>query len=212
MIAALRQIQIDRFNRACAVIGLAFLFITVGLRYAIYAHRGIDQSQDFAQYYMGGLIALHGEWDSLYPIPKPGAPTNAGFSDSSDLHRRYLELAHERGVGDFSMRFMQPPPAALIFLPLALLSFRISHLLWTILLILAAWGVARQAGRIHALCLGVRTRWIGVLMLLICLSPQAHRWVRVGNLSVLIAWLIGFTVLEIAKRDSPRAALSLVLG
>jgi len=212
MIDALRNIETDRFNRACAWIGLAFLLLTVGARYALYAHRGIDQSQDFAQYYMGGLVALHGEWSSLYPIPKPGALTNAGFFDASDLHPRYLELAREHRVGDFSMRYMQPPPAALIFMPLALLPYRLSHLLWTALLIFAAWGVARQAGRIHAICSGRRTKWIGVLMLLICLSPQAHRWVRVGNLSVLMAWLIGYAVIEIARRDSPRAAIALVIG
>src|SRR5207248_9678965 len=96
--------------------------------------------------------------------------------------------------------------------PLAPFPNRISHLARPILLILAACGVARQAGNFHAISLGRSTKWIGVLMLLVCLSPQAHRWVRVGNLSVLIAWLIGFTVLEVAHRDGPRAAVSLVLG
>jgi hypothetical protein len=201
-----------RFNRVCGVIGLAFLLLSVGVRYAQYAHRGIDQSQDFAQYYMGALMALSGEWDAMYPIPRPGALTNAGFSDSSDLHQRYLELAKSRGVGDFSMRFMQPPPCALLLAPLALLPYRASHLCWTLLLIVAAWGVARQAGEFHARALGRVTRWVGVLILLVCLSPQAHRWVRVGNLSVLIAWLIGFAVLEISRRDSARAAAAIVVG
>ena len=111
MIKASQNIETTRFNRRCAAIGLVFLVLTVGARYALYAHRGIDQGQDFAQYYMGGLIAVHGEWDSLYPIPRSGALKNAGFSDSSDLHPRYQELSRTNGVGDFSMRFMQPPPA-----------------------------------------------------------------------------------------------------
>src|SRR5262245_27368600 len=172
MIRALQNIDTNRFNRACAAIALAFLILTQAARCARDMRMTVAPGQDFAQYYMGGLIAMNGEWDVLYPIAHPGALNNAGFSGSSEVHERYRQLANEHGIGDFSMRFFQPPPAALLFVPLALLPYRASLLLWTALLILTTWGVAMEAGQMHAIALGRRTKWIGALMLLICFSLQ----------------------------------------
>jgi hypothetical protein len=79
MMNRLRQLDAKCFNRCCALAGLLFLLLGVGAKYVTYARRGLPQAQDFGQYYMGGLMALHGEWDALYPVPRQGALTNAGF-------------------------------------------------------------------------------------------------------------------------------------
>jgi len=152
MIARILQSDPRRFDRTCAAIGLAFLLLTQLGKWALYQHRGLSQAQDFSQYYMGGVMGLRGEWDALYPKPVPGARHNAGFEDSSTLLPKYRDAAIQRGVGEGSYRFMQPPPAALLFVPLALLPLKTAHLVWIILLTFAAWGVALQAGEIFRMC------------------------------------------------------------
>src|SRR4051812_23155315 len=79
MIRKLSQLDVRLFNRACAAVALAFLLIAVMGKYIVYERRGIEQTADFGQYYMGGVMALRGEWDALYPSPRPGAVVNAGF-------------------------------------------------------------------------------------------------------------------------------------
>jgi hypothetical protein len=212
MMKRLRQLDAKCFNRACAKAGLLFLLLGVGAKYVTYARRGLPQTQDFSQYYMGGMMALHGEWDSLYPIPRRGALTNAGTGDASDLRERYRRRALAAGVDADSYRFIQPPPCALLFVPLAMMPFKTAHIVWTLLLIAAAVGVAVQASRVLELSLSRATKWGGVLILLICLSPQAFRWVRVGNVSLIVAWLIGYTTIELVRRDGARGAAALVAG
>lgn len=212
MIAGILQSDARRFNRTCAVIGLAFLLLTQLGKWALYQHRGLSQAQDFSQYYMGGVMALRGDWDALYPEPIPGARHNAGFEDSSTLLPKYRDAAIERGVGEGSYRFMQPPPAALLFVPFALLPLKTAHLTWIILLTIAAWGVALQAGEMFRVCANRVSQWSGLLIVLVCISPQAHRWVRVGNLSVAMAWLTGFIVLKTARRDSVGAGAAMTVG
>ncbi len=159
--------------------------------------------QDYPQYYMGGVIALNGAWDSMYPIPNPGSHTNPGFVGNSTLRPGYLALALSHGVTEESVRYMQPPPLTLFLIPLAILPLKLSYYIWVLLLILCAWGIGRQAGIIFEMSLGRSSHGFGLLVLLICLSPQAHRWIRVGNMSVIIGWLIGFAVIELVRRDEP---------
>jgi hypothetical protein len=70
-----------RFNRICLVAGLLFLLVSQGAKWVQYDRRHVSQTQDFDQYYMGGVIARHGAWDALYPIPRdgmnPGEPENS---------------------------------------------------------------------------------------------------------------------------------------
>jgi hypothetical protein len=202
----------DRFNRACKIAGLAFLLVTLGARTAWFEYRNLRWAGDYPQYYMGGVIALYGAWDSLYPIPRADSRTNPGFAENSELRPRYRELQRQAGLPEDAVRYMQPPPLALLLVPLALLPFKVSLYLWVILLILAAWGIGLQAGRIFAMSLGRDTRAAGWIVLLVCVSPQAHRWVRVGNMSVLIGWLIGYATLELVRRDTVRGALAVVVG
>ena len=212
MLRRIRQLDVAVFNKCCSAIGLAFLLLTIGAKPHVYEHRHLPQMQDYPQYYMGGMVALHGAWDSMYPIPNPGSHTNPGFVGNSTLRPGYRDLALSHGVTEESVRYMQPPPLALVFIPLALMPLKLSYYVWVVLLIFAAWGIGRQAGTILELCLGRPTHGFGLLVLLICVSPQAHRWVRVGNMSVLVGWLIGYAVIELVRRDGPRGAVAMMLG
>jgi hypothetical protein len=51
-------------------------------------------------------------------------------------------------VTEESVRYMQPPPLSLLLIPLALMPLKLSYFVWVLLLILAAWGIGRQAGMI----------------------------------------------------------------
>jgi hypothetical protein len=201
-----------RFNRNCAVIGLLFLLISVGAKTAWYEHKGLPQSPDFPQYYMAGRIALTGAWDSLYPIPKATSRTNPGAWADSDMRPRYAQLGAQAGLSPAANRYIQPPPLALLMIPMALIPAALSYWFWLILLAFAAWGVGLEAAKIYSLSRGRIDRVAGILTLLICISPQAFRWVRVANMSVLVGWLIGYVTLELAQRDSVRGAAALALG
>jgi hypothetical protein len=206
------EIAIARFNRNCAVIGLLFLLVTVGGKTAWYEHKGLPQSPDFPQYFMAGRIALAGAWDSLYPIPLATSRTNPGAPQDSDMRPRYAQLCAESGLSAGANRYIQPPPLALVLIPLALVPAGVSYWLWLMLLALAAWGVGLQAAKIYSISRGHMDRFAGVLTLIICVSPQAFRWVRVGNMSVLVGWLIGYVTIELVRRDSVGSAAALALG
>src|SRR5205823_7329859 len=114
---------------------------------------------------MRGLIALHGAWASMYPIPNPGSHTNPGFVGNSTLRPNYRELALSHGVSEESVRYMQPPPLAILLVPLALLPVKASYFCWVALLILTTWGIGRQAGKIFEMSLGRASRGSGVMLL-----------------------------------------------
>jgi hypothetical protein len=207
------SIETRRFNRICSILALLFLIVTIGAKTAWYEHKGLPQWQDFPQYYMGGVVALHGAWDSMYPIPVPGRSVNPGFVGDSVLRPGYRDLTHRVGVTEESVRYMQPPPLTLVLIPLALLPLKACWYAWEILLVLGTWAIGHQAAKVHALLANTQSKAQGALVLLICCSPQAHRWIRVSNCSVVIGWLIGAAVLElIRRRDGIRGALILTLG
>jgi hypothetical protein len=97
MLSYLRNLEVSRFNRLCSILGLAFLLLVIGGKCAVYEHKNIPQMQDYPQYYMGGLIAREGAWDSMYPIPNPGSTTNPGFVGNSELRPGYRALALSTG-------------------------------------------------------------------------------------------------------------------
>jgi hypothetical protein len=212
MIASMQKLSCNHFNRICAVLGLLFLMLVVGGRTTWQEHRGGTLMQDFPQYYMGGMIARHGAWDAMYPTPLPQSRTNPGFTGESKMHPQYRALEARAGVPDESVRFIQPPPMSLLLLPLALLPYKLSYFVWLGLLILAAWGIALQAGTILRMCLGRSSRGIGLLIIAICISPHALRWVRVANISAIVGFLLGVVAIELARRDSIRGATAMVAG
>jgi hypothetical protein len=183
------------------------------VKWVQYDRQHLPQTQDFDQYYMGGVIARHGAWSDLYPIPRAGM--NPGEPENSTLRPRYLELARQYGFDEQGggTRYMQPPPFALLFVPLTFLPLRIAHALWIVILCFATWGIARQSARAHQLCSGRSDYVIGLIILAICFSLQAHRWTRVGNMSAIIGWLVGYIGLALASdHQGVRPAVAIVIA
>src|SRR6266481_2570891 len=87
------------FNRACYA--FAFLWIAaslfLSLRVARIEHAG-HEYHDFSQFYLGGLIARHGAWDALYPIPHKDSAHNPGEGADSDMRPEYARLGAAAGV------------------------------------------------------------------------------------------------------------------
>lgn len=194
------------FNRACAAAALLFLVATLGAKQYFR-----PSEQDFTQYYMGALLARHAAWDALYPDPIPGLTQNLGAPENSTLKPRAAALAEAASV-PHGTRFMQPPPFALLTAPLGFLPHTQARTIWYAAAILAAWGISLQAGRIYSICDARTTRTVGVLILLVALSPQAHRWVRSQNFSAMTGLLIGWAVIELFRRDSARGGIAICLG
>jgi hypothetical protein len=195
-----------RFNRACAVLALAFLAVTIVGKLLWHW-----SNQDFPQYYMGGVMARLGEFDSLYPFPKPGGLRNPGFIEDSDMKPRYAAEAEKRGVGQ-QVRYMQPPPFALLLIPLSFLTYTQGYFVWTIAMMLCTWWIALQASAVYRACLGRVTHGAGILTLLVATSPAAHRWIRVQNMSPLIGALIGAALLGLLRKTPARVAVATWLG
>jgi len=209
------------FRRRCAIAGLIFLLVTQFGKLAWYDYTHRTNTLDFPQYYMGGVIARSGAWDSLYPVPIPGSNVNAGYLLGSTMRPRYVQLADQYHV-DVSRnvpRFIQPPPAALLFVPLTLFPMRVSLYFWAMLLTLSCWGISLHAATIYEACAAdaaVHTpsssagRWLaprlgGLLILLICVSPLVHRGVREFNVNPILGYLIGLVVVCLIRRHGPIA-------
>jgi hypothetical protein len=77
------------FRQRCAIVGLLFLLVSQFGKLIWYDYTHRTYTFDFNQYYMGGMIARAGAWDSLYPIPIPGSNVNVGYSEGSTLRPRY---------------------------------------------------------------------------------------------------------------------------
>jgi hypothetical protein len=197
---------LSSFNRGCAVIAGVWL---VGA--SVLGQWLRPNPLDFGQFYMGGVVARHGAWDALYPIPLPTAWKNPGEPNTSTMRPRYAELARERGVGDTN-RFMQLPPNALLYAPIALFGYRPALVVWTGLMALCAWGVAMQAGRMYEILAGRSTRMSGAVVLVIACSPTMFRAARAGQVSPLVGLCIGATALALARRQDVRGGLAMCIG
>jgi hypothetical protein len=160
---------------------------------------------------MGGVIARTGAWPSLYPIPHPDSPYNPGLKDDSDRRPAYAVLSDDLGVGD-DPRFIQPPPDALLFAPLALLSYHKAFWVWVIISCACAWGIAVLAGRFYELADGQPSRGPGAVTLLVAFSFITYNTLRALNMEAPIALLLALATLELLRRDSVNGACSLVLG
>ena len=203
--------KIFRFNLICAIVGLVGLNVLVLNKQFRFHRLGLPQAQDFPQYYMAAVMVLHGEWDSLYPIPT-NPLANPGSSLNSEMRPRYAELAAERGVGN-EVRFISPPPVALLLVPIALLPYWPAHLVWTVVISTCIWIISLQTGWLYDFLIGRRSRAVGWFCLFICLSPQAFRWARVGNMSIMLGVMIGIAILDLLhRRKGFRAAIPLALG
>lgn len=149
--------------------------------------------QDFAAFYMGGLLASRGQWNLLYPVPDPTSPYYVGVHGT--FKPEHQALADERGVQALCP-FLQPPWNAIAFIPLGVLPFRVAHGIWWALLAIGVLAGAWASGRAYELCLGRRSRAAGVIMLATVCSPLIYRSIRVSNVSPLVAGCVGVALLS----------------
>src|SRR5437868_3491943 len=97
---------IARFNRWCYAIATLWVIVSLFASLRIWRIEATDREyHDFSQFYMGGLIARHGDWDALYPIPHPSSLNNPGEWADSDMRPEYARLAAAAGVPAKSLRF-----------------------------------------------------------------------------------------------------------
>ncbi len=194
------------FNRLCAAIAMAWLASTVTLAQLYKPNMG-----DFGAYYMGAVMARHGQWSSLYPEPVLGANCIIGEPSGSTPSAEYRRLAQQHGVGD-TYRFMALPHVALLMAPLAWLDYRTAHWVWLGLSLLAAWYAILAAGRVLELLEGRPTRFSGLLVLALAVSPLAHRCIRVCNVSCVVAMLAAVALMGMLRYRPARTAVAAVVG
>ncbi|MBM3288407.1 MAG: DUF2029 domain-containing protein, partial [Candidatus Eisenbacteria bacterium] len=197
---------VARFNRLCSALAAGWMLLILA---SVFIRP--PGTRDFGQYYMGGLIARLGEWNSLYPIPHPDAKANAGWQAYSTMHPVYADLARRHGVGDVN-RFIHPPPWALVFVPLSLLGYEWAFRVWIVLMLACVWGVAFLSGALAEIVAGRPSRLRGLLILIVAASPLSYRVVRTGNISALVALSVAVTILGIARSQTMRGAIAIVVG
>ena len=188
----------ERSYRLCALAALLWVLVVPVGRYM-----SNPVPYDFTQYYMGGVIALEGEWDALYPHPNIESEYNAGYPVGSTPTETYRRLAREHGVPD-SYRFTQTPTIALLYAPLGAMPFEAAYFTWVMLLGLACWLSALCAGEIARQLRPERARRAldGVLVLGICLSPLTYATIRTANVSAYTGLGVGTVLLAMrARRD-----------
>ena len=199
--------SVIQFNRGCALIAGLWLLIVTPVSLRLWP----TGEGDFPQFYMGGVMARLHAWDSLYPIPNLGSHNNAGMETDSAMRPRYAMEAERRGVGD-RLRFIQPPPVALLLMPLGYLSYHRAFELWTLMLVVSAWGVALLAGKIHEILQGEATKATGLLIFFVASSPLMLHAIWVANMTIPVALLIGIAMLQLVRRADASSALAIVLG
>jgi hypothetical protein len=190
-----------------AAISLLILSTIVAFRTA----RNPRQFADFPQYYMGGLMIRLGHAEALYPIPYPNVPWNAGYPSGSSPRTQYNEIAKQYGVPDAN-RFIQLPPAAVVYVPLSLLPIQVAHCVFLGALTLCGWWAAMQGGECYERLLGVPSKGKGWLVFFITTSPLLVLSVRGGNTTLLTAPLFGAGINGILNRHDARAGWTACLG
>lgn len=192
-------------------IGRAVLLVWmlgVVLPYVLSAHEHVD----FPQLYMAGTIAVEGQWDALYATPLPDAELNPAYPTASTAHPEYLRLAEERGVPPESLRYIYPPPAALLCWPLGLVDYATAVIGAAILSCLTIWLVGIQAGLVYRHFAGRPSRVELVLGVLACICPAMINGTRALNIAMVSAALIGLAVLSLLRPLHLHAPWSLALG
>jgi hypothetical protein len=211
-----------QFNRGCAA--AAGLWLVLAVPAVIHgapewkhkpllgraAQWDVDKG-DFPQFYMGGVMARMRAWDSLYPIPNPGSRNNAGMPADSAMRPRYAAEAERRGVGD-RLRYIQPPPVALLLLPMGYLSFHRAFQVWTLLLIACGWGIAVLTGKSFEILHRRPTRGAGLIILLVALSPLMLHAIVIANMSVPVGLCIAVALLGLLRQRDAMPAAAIVLG
>lgn len=207
-----RRFTVERFNRLCIILAALWLIVTIPLGLVLR-----PTWNDFSQFYVGGFLARHGQWKALYPVPTPGCLDNAGLITHSYGKPGWLAVCRAHGIADYT-HFILPPPSALLFTPLSMLSYQHAFWTWIAILIASVWGVAVISGRIYRQVSGAPSRIEGLLALAIAISPMTARSIRIANVSPPIAFMISGALLALlspqdnSRQTSLAGALSLFLG
>jgi len=194
------------FNPLCNFAAFTFLMAS-----AIHGICSRPVTNDFGQYYMGGLIAREGQWDSLYPIPKPGSEDHPGYPHASILRPKYAELMRAAGVDD-NARFILAPPVALLCIPFTLINYKAANGVWVLLMSVCLWLVALQAARIYRNLQHRPSRVEGLLVVFIACSPLCRFAMRIGNVTPFVGLCVGAAAIGLIGEDRIRSPLGLVLG
>jgi hypothetical protein len=195
------------FHRRCALVALFWLAAIVPIR----AHFNDPGTSDFEAYYMGGALAMRGQWDALYPVPRADSTVNPTLASASIIKQEYRDVAAEVNAGTTYL-YVQPPPVALLYAALyGWLPLRTAHLLHTLLSILAAWATCLVAGRVVTLLRPSAGRLAGWSILLIAFAPLTLAAIRVANVSVILGALLGAGLLGLLRRGSPALAAAALL-
>lgn len=188
-----RRVSPALYHATCAV--AAAVVFAVSIRQGA----GAPPTIDFRQYYGAALVARAGAWDELYPVPTPGGTRNAG--EDAVASPRYRELSEAAGV--LPQNFIQPPPCAFLYLPLAWLDYRTAEWVWRLAGTLAVWAAALIAGRIARVVGGAagptvaETATVGLVCL--CVWKSVNPLID-GNVSPFIGLAIAAALLAIVQR------------
>lgn len=158
---------------------------------------------DLPQYYMGGSIALTGNYNALYPVPKEGVVGNLGLAENSTCKPDYARLAEKNGVED-TIHFILPPPTAQLLVPLALFPYPVARWVWICLLGLFTWlacALGYRTARTQGITRFEGAVWWGALSF----SPLAIHSLRIANCTPILAVALGLAATGIYKN---RTALS----
>lgn len=175
-------------------------------------HFAPASTADFSQYYMGGLMARQGLWESIYPVPVENAAANPGNPGCSMLKPAYAEQAELAGVHGDMWRFIQPPPAAVFMIPLSWLSYDHAYVLFRTLLCVSCAVVAVYCGRFAASLRGTVSKWDGALAMVAAVSPTTLSSIRSGNVSPIVAACVAVGLYELAFRQRTCGAFGIVTG
>ncbi len=205
MVAAARQ-RPAGVKGAC--LAGVFLFLYASILPAVWNE---PTKHDFGQFYMGGQIARAGAWDALYPVPKAGTVYNPGWYYGSVRKPAYAALAEGAGV-DNTFRFIQLPPDALLYAPLAGLSYANAYRLWHVLMATLIGLTAWQAGRVYERLVGRPSAAAAGLYLVVGLCPLTYYAARTANTGPLLSACVGLTVLALLRPPTPLAAPAAAVG
>ena len=210
-----------RFNAVCAAAALAWM-LGVLLPYTL----AKPQNDDFPQLYMAGVVAAERAWSGLYrhgprdqhaaddldSTSTPSATSSPGSSGGAARPSpSYDQLRRERGVPELNPT-IYPPPVAFLMLPLGLMSFDSARVVFAAVAGVCAWVAAVQAGWVHRLLWGRRSRAEGLLILAICLSPLMVRGMRVMNISLVLGPVLGAALLAMLRQRPTRSAAAICLA
>ncbi len=163
------------FNRVCAAIALMFIIGTQTARWISYDRHGTSQHQDFPQYYMGGVIARNGAWDSLYPDSAADVGHESGACRKIPRSGQVMPNWKSVITKSVACATWSRRPQQSCFWPMSYVPSRWAHLVWLELLCLVTWGIGFQAARTYELCSGRRRAGSSV-----CLS-QVHLCFATGK-------------------------------